>query len=110
MPEGAGAVLAAALEPGDDAVVGEHLGDRLGEVGGPLVGDAGGAQPAASISVVGPAAAEVGAAASARRRRRSAAPRAARAPSAVPASPAAGCTQTSLERALSARSACWRRS
>ena len=40
------AELAAALEPGDDAVGGEHLGHRVGDVVGPLDGHAGASQPA----------------------------------------------------------------
>src|SRR5690606_25128359 len=58
--EGARAVLAAALEPGDDAVAGEFLGDGLGDVVGPVVGDGGAVEPVAQ-GVVAPAASEVGA-------------------------------------------------
>ena len=99
VPERARAELAAALKPGDDAVVGQHLGDLLGDVGAAARTARRGRRSAASIS------------SSSKPRPRSApgigstaSPRAgatcSAAPSAVPASPAAGCTQTSLERSL----------
>ena len=63
--ERARAELAAALEPGDDAVGGEHLGDRVGEVVRALVDDAAAVEPGGQLVVV-PAAAERGGAPSAR--------------------------------------------
>ena len=57
--EGARPELAAPLEPGDDAVGGQHLGDRLGHVAGPLVGDRGAVEPRRELGVA-PAAAERG--------------------------------------------------
>ena len=59
VPEGARPVLAAALEPGDHPVGGDHLGDRVGQVGRALVGDPGRGQPGGQL-VVGPAAPEGG--------------------------------------------------
>jgi hypothetical protein len=59
VPERPRPELRAALEPGDDLVAGQRLGDGVGHVGGPLVGDGGGAQPALERRVV-PAAAQRG--------------------------------------------------
>ena len=108
VPERARPVLAAALEPGDDAVGGQRLGDLLGDVVGPLEVDAGAPQPVGQRVVV-PLAAERGRGhrrAPARpRRRRPAARRRARCPSrrrrAAPRSP-----RTALRAAV----ARWRRS
>ncbi len=60
VPEGARSVLARALEPRDDAVGGEDLGDRIGDVVGALEGDLGGVQARGEL-VVAPGAPEVGA-------------------------------------------------
>ena len=97
VPERARPELGAALEPRDDAVVGEHLGDRVGDVVGPLELDARrvAAPPRARRR---PSRARARPCASARACRPARAPPAARHPSAVPASPDAGCTQTRLER------------
>src|SRR4051794_16075937 len=59
-PERARPVLAGALEPRDDAVAGQHLGHRLGEVTGTLIGDARGAQRGLELVVV-PRAPDIGA-------------------------------------------------
>ena len=88
MPQRARTEFAAALEPGDDAVVGKFLGYRVGDVGGSVERHVGGSQGRLQL-LVGPFPAEIGA-----RKRRMASPcRCARyraPPSAVPASPAAG--------------------
>ena len=57
--EGPRPELAAALEPGDDPVGGELLGDRLGDVVGALVGDRRAVEPGGQLVVV-PAAPEGG--------------------------------------------------
>ncbi len=91
--ERARAVLAAALEPGDDAVAGETLGHRLGDVVGPLVRHAGGRSTASTSASVHPrprSAPGIGLVRSPSARATWSAP-----PSAVPESPAAGCTHTS---------------
>ena len=92
LTERAGPVLAAALEPGDDAVVGERLGHRLGDVGRALVVDAAARSHASSSS-----SSQTGRGPrwpSARPGRRGRRRRAARRPRAVPVSPEAGWTQT----------------
>ena len=94
MAERARAELAAALEPRDDAVGGEHLRHRVGQVAGALVDDPGVLEPAGQL-VVAPAPAERRGPhrrrPGRRARGRRAAPRRAR----CPLSPDAGCTQTS---------------
>ena len=49
MPERSGAVLAATLEPGDDAVGGQHLGHRVGDVLRALVDNVRSHQPGLEI-------------------------------------------------------------
>ena len=60
MAQGPRTELAATLEPGDDAVVRQLLGHRVGDVGRPVVGDLGRAQCRLEI-VVAPLPAQVGA-------------------------------------------------